>query len=170
MCAMTVRRLVLLRHAKADNPPDTADEDRPLSSRGHADAHAAGAWLARNHPPDLVICSPSKRTRQTWQAVAANLPAGSSPTVRFERRIYSGAAEDLLAEIRSADESAHAMLVIGHNPGISWLARDLDPEGKLDSDGLRTSGLTVHSLDGPWTEFGPGKAPIVTTYTARGER
>jgi phosphohistidine phosphatase len=167
---MTVRRLVLLRHAKADNPPDTADEDRPLSTRGHADAQVAGAWLSRNHPPDQVICSPSKRTRQTWQAVSANLPGDSSPTVAFDRRIYSGAADDLLTAIRDCPDSAGTVLLIGHNPGISWLARDLDPERRLDSDGLRTCGIAVHTLDGAWSDYAPGKAPIVTTYTARGER
>ena len=46
---------MLLRHAKADNPPAVADIDRPLTARGHADAAAAGAWLAhRGYVPDLV--------------------------------------------------------------------------------------------------------------------
>src|SRR5690606_21935701 len=85
---MTVRTLVLLRHAKAERPPGVADADRPLSPRGHADAHAAGAWLKPRFQPDLILCSPSKRTRQTWQAVASVL--GAAPRVRYERRLYQG--------------------------------------------------------------------------------
>ena len=64
---MSERTLVILRHAKAERPAELADADRPLTQRGHADAAAAGAWLAaRGYRPDLVLCSPAKRTRQTW--------------------------------------------------------------------------------------------------------
>lgn len=72
---MTERMLVLLRHAKAATATGvTSDADRPLSGRGYADAVAAGTWLGNNGlRPDLVICSPARRTRQTWQAVSAAL-------------------------------------------------------------------------------------------------
>ncbi len=72
---MTERTLVLLRHAKAETTLGVAsDADRPLSSRGYADATAAGIWLGTEGlRPELVICSPARRTRQTWQAVAAAL-------------------------------------------------------------------------------------------------
>jgi len=166
---MTARRLVLLRHAKADTPPGTADEDRPLSARGHADAQAAGAWLATRHVPELVFCSPAKRTRQTWHAVAANLPATAAPMVRYERGLYLGGADQLLELVRTVEDGVSSVLVIGHNPSLSQLALELDPEGGLDSDGLRTSGLTVHRVDGPWAECGPQQAPVTATHTARGD-
>ncbi|MFC7481813.1 SixA phosphatase family protein [Luedemannella flava] len=76
---MTIRTLAILRHAKADNPPGVADLDRPLTPRGHADATAAGAWLAAKAIlPDLVICSPARRTRETWHGVALGLSAAPS--------------------------------------------------------------------------------------------
>lgn len=167
---MTARSLVLLRHAKADNPPGVADDKRPLSSRGHADAQAAGAWLATRHVPELVLCSPTKRTRQTWHGVAANLPAAADPVVRYERRLYLGGADELLELVRETEDPVSTVLLIGHNPTLSQLAFDLDPEGRLDSDGLRTCGLTVHTVDGPWSGCGPRQAPISTTHTARGDR
>ena len=85
---MTVRTLVLLRHAKADNPFGMADADRPLTERGLRDARAAGRWLAQQALPELVLCSPARRTRQTWQAVAEQLPAQAVPQVRYEPTIY----------------------------------------------------------------------------------
>jgi phosphohistidine phosphatase len=166
---MTARSLVLLRHAKADTPPKTADEQRPLSARGHADAQACGAWLSTRHPPELVLCSPTKRTRQTWHAIAGNLPPGRDPVVRYERRLYLGGVVELLALVRETEDPVTSVLVIGHNPTLSQLAFELDPEGGLDSDGLRTCGLSVHSLDGPWTDIGPQRAPITATHTARGD-
>jgi phosphohistidine phosphatase len=167
---MTARNLVLLRHAKAENPAGVADDQRPLSARGHADAQAAGAWLATRHVPELVLCSPSKRTRQTWHAIAANLPPAPEPAVTYERRLYLGGTEDLLAMVREIADSVSTVLVIGHNPTLTQLAFDLDPAGGLDSDGLRTCGLTVHTVDGSWSDCGPGRARVTATHTARGDR
>lgn len=165
---MTARRLTLLRHAKADTPDRVADEDRPLSSRGRADAQAAGGWLAAQPlVPELVLCSPSKRTRQTWHAVAAGLPADAAPEVRYERRIYTGDVEELLELVRELDDAVGGVLVVGHNPSLSQLALGLDPDGGLDSDGLRTCGLAVHAVEGGWADCAQGKAPIAAIHTAR---
>jgi phosphohistidine phosphatase len=82
------RTLVLLRHAKADRPNGVPDVDRPLTERGHADSALAGAWLVKHgYVPDLVLASPSRRTRQTWHSVAVALANAGSPTVRYERDI-----------------------------------------------------------------------------------
>lgn len=165
---MTARRLVLLRHAKAENPVvGTPDEDRPLSARGRADAAAAGRWLAAHHPPELVLCSPAKRTRQTWHTVATEL-GQVSPHVSYERRLYTGGLEDMLELVREVDPAAGSVLVIGHNPTLSQLAFDLDPDGSLDSDGLRTAGLAVHEVAAEWAQCAPGQARLSATHTARG--
>ncbi|MGH3682482.1 MAG: SixA phosphatase family protein [Natronosporangium sp.] len=165
---MTARSLVLLRHAKADTPRGVADEDRPLSARGQADARAAGAWLASRQVPELVLCSPAKRTRQTWHAVATKLPADAAPVVRYEPRLYLGDPDSLLAAVREVADPVTRVLMIGHNPTLSQLAFELDPDGGLDSDGLRTCGLTVHEVAGPWSSCGPRHAPVTTIHTARG--
>ncbi|MEV1288339.1 histidine phosphatase family protein [Micromonospora sp. NPDC049679] len=191
---MSDRTIVLLRHAKAENPDGLADVDRPLTARGHADAAAAGAWLAHSgHLPDLVICSPAKRTRQTWHGVAlalaeATAPAArldraessvaagaspettrstSAPVVRYEDTVYTGGAEELLALVREADEPVSAILLIGHNPAISELSALLDPALTEDSDGLRTSSVAVHRLTGSWRECAPGAASLLAAHTAR---
>jgi phosphohistidine phosphatase len=167
---MTARTLVLLRHAKAQSPPGVPDTERPLSPRGHLDARAAGAWLARRQPPDLVVCSPSKRTRQTWQAVAASLAASgaTASNVSYDPRLYEGRAEAALAALREVDDAARVVLMIGHNPGLTHLMFDLDPDAALDSDGLRTCGLAVHELTGSWRDCQPGGTRVVATHTARG--
>lgn len=165
---MTERTLVLLRHAKAERPAGTADLDRPLTARGHADAGAAGLWLARHDLlPAEVICSPAKRTRQTWHGVAPAL-GGRAPEVRYEALMYGGTASELLDLIRGAGEGADTVLVIGHNPTISDLSGLLDPTAVRDSDGLRTSGLAVHRFEGAWADIEPGKAALTDSHTARG--
>jgi phosphohistidine phosphatase len=162
------RTLVLLRHAKADRPNGVADIDRPLTVRGHADSAAAGAWLAKQgYAPDVVLCSPSKRTRQTWHSVAVALALAAPPVLRYERELYDGGADDLLKAIQTADPAARVVLVIGHNPSVSVLSELLDPDSELDSDGLRTCGIAIHGVSGPWSDL--KTAGLATVHTARAD-
>ena len=162
------RTLVLLRHAKADRPNGVADVDRPLTDRGHADSAAAGAWLAKQgYAPDLVLCSPSKRTRQTWHSVAVALARAASPTVRYERELYDGGAEDLLKVIQTADPAARVVMVIGHNPSVSLLSELLDSDSELDSDGLRTCGIAIHEVGAAWSDL--TTARLTAIHTARAD-
>jgi phosphohistidine phosphatase len=161
------RTLVILRHAKAANPDGVPDADRPLTDRGHADAAAAGAWIIHNGlVPDLVLCSPARRTRQTWHGVAVSLAV--APEVRYEEPIYGAPVRALLATVRAADEAAATVLLIGHNPGLSELSLLLDPDG-ADAQGLRTAGIAVHGLTGAWTDFGNGTAALRAAHTARAD-
>ncbi|MEV0004244.1 histidine phosphatase family protein [Micromonospora sp. NPDC050980] len=168
------RTLVLLRHAKAEQSPEAPDADRPLTTRGHADAAAAGAWLARHGLlPDVVLCSPARRTRQTWHAVATGMagapaesgPAGSAPTVRYEPTAYEAHPDELLALARAVDPAAGTVLLIAHNPGISLLSALLDPQ-RADPDGLRTTDIVVHRPTTAWAAL--TRAPLTTRHTARG--
>jgi phosphohistidine phosphatase len=162
---VSTRTLVILRHAKAAHPQGLADPDRPLTPRGHADAAAAGAWLAHtNYIPDLVLCSPARRTKETWHGVALALSA--APTVRYDRALYTDTSHELLELLTTLDDDVATALMVGHNPVLSQLSALLDPAG-ADPDGLRTAGLAVHSFEGPWTAA--EQAPLVASHTARAE-
>ncbi|MDG4822284.1 histidine phosphatase family protein [Asanoa sp. WMMD1127] len=168
---MTERRILLVRHAKADRPEGVADVDRPLTPRGHADAGAVGAWLAhRGYRPELVICSPAKRTRQTWHGIALGLAdaAGAeapSPEVDYRPEVYDGEAPEFLELLQGVDDAVGTVMVIGHNPSVSVVSELLDPENGAD---LRTSGIAAHGFEGAWDQAGPGRAPLIETHTARG--
>jgi phosphohistidine phosphatase len=162
------RTLVLLRHAKADRPNGVPDVDRPLTERGHADSALAGAWLMKHgYVPDLVLASPSRRTRQTWHSVAVALAKAASPTVRYERDIYDGSAADLLKALQQSEPSFQTIMIVGHNPSISQLSDLLDPAGDADSDGLRTCGIAIHEVTTDWTSV--VTAARTATHTARAD-
>jgi phosphohistidine phosphatase len=171
---MIARTLVLLRHAKAETPGDKPDFDRKLTKRGAADADAAGSWLAdQGLRPDLVICSPAARTRQTWHGVAIGLaqadPAASAPEVHYEQRLYDGGRTDVIDLLRAVDHAVPTVLVIGHNPTMSDVSILLRPHAEDAAfDGLKTAGLAVHKADGPWSRTEPGAMELVTIHTARG--
>lgn len=123
-----MRRLILLRHAKSDWPDGIADPERPLAPRGRAAAPLVGAYLSRESlVPDLVLVSPARRTRETWDLVAPCLPR--SPKAAPEPRIYEASAARLLAVLRDQPAEVHTLMLVGHNPGMEDLAELLVHEG-----------------------------------------
>ena len=166
--------LVLLRHAKAEPGDHRPDIERPLAERGRRDAAAAGAWLAAEGlRPDLVLCSPAVRTRQTWHGVAVAMaeadPAGGAPEVRYEAGLYDGGRTEVVDLLRAVPETVGTVLVIGHNPTVSDVSVLLRPDGRrTGGDVLPTSGLAVHRPAGPWSETQPGSAGLIRQHTARG--
>lgn len=74
------------RTGSADLPVVGRDSDVPLSALGRAQARTLAGWLAGHAPgtgPDLVVCSPYARARQTWDAMAG--PASDVPVLVDER-------------------------------------------------------------------------------------
>jgi phosphohistidine phosphatase len=170
---MTARTLVLLRHAKAETPGDRPDIDRRLTAKGEADADAAGSWLADQRlRPDLVICSPAARARQTWHGLAVALaqadPEGSAPEVHYEPGLYEGGRTEVFDLLRAVPDGTATVLVVGHNPTMSDVSIMLGPGPDADTEGLKTCGLAVHRADGPWSQTEPGSMPLVEQHTARG--
>jgi len=170
---MTARTLVLLRHAKAETPGDRPDFERSLTKKGQADADAAGSWLAdEGLRPDLVICSPATRARQTWHGVAMALsqadPTGPAPEVHYEPGLYEGGRTEVIDLLRAVPAETPTVLVVGHNPTMSDVSLLLRPAADLDDAGLKTAGVAVHRADGPWSETEPGSMPLVQEHTGRG--
>jgi len=125
-----MRRLILLRHAKSDRPPGTADEDRPLSERGAAAARLMGGYLARHDLiPELILCSPSRRTRDTLTEMVPQWSAGFA--VDFDERLYLATARTLLGIVRAQPRKAAVVMVIGHNPGMHEAADQLIASGDV---------------------------------------
>lgn len=140
-------RLTLVRHARA-LPADgrTIDFDRPLDRRGLAEA----AEMARRcrelgHIPDQLVASPALRAAQTADcfARALELPAAA---VSLEPRCYLAEAPQLLDIARAAPTACRHLFLVGHNPGLSDLARRLasqDAPSVLETAGLFTLRVDV---------------------------
>ena len=125
-------RLMLLRHAKSDwSSPGMQDAARPLTERGEAAARLMGGYMARHSLiPQRVLCSPARRTRETWAGIAAQWRA--EVEVVFEERLYAATPQTLLSIVRSQDATARTLLVIGHNPGLQATAERLIAAGDVE--------------------------------------
>lgn len=115
------RRLLLLRHAKAEHPDLISDIQRPLSLVGRRQSARVGAGLAADElVPDLVLCSASVRTRQTWDLARASL--GADPDVRYLDDLYYAGSRALIDLVRAVPADVRTLLVVGHEPTMSQSA------------------------------------------------
>jgi len=143
-----MRRLLLLRHAKADRlQPGTRDLARVLTETGRADAARIGLYLARHElAPDLACISPSARTLETWALATATLhPA---PPARTEQRLYDATAQTLFEMVAEIPAVSRTVILVGHNPGLHEFALMLIASGDIETrerlrEELPTTGLAV---------------------------
>jgi phosphohistidine phosphatase len=159
-----MKRLIVVRHAKATHKPGFADPDRPLTSRGRRDAKAAGQWLSGQRLlPGLVLCSPSLRTRQTWDRLAAELGTGQDIGVQYDSRLYLADEDDTLDVIGETPDEVRTLLIIGHNPAMQQVASSLTGQGDL---GFPTTAIAVVDL-GSWARLVPGAGSARAFWTPR---
>ncbi len=121
--------LSLLRHAKSSwKNPSLPDHERPLASRGIADAPMMGrAMTERGVDPELVLCSSARRTVDTLSLVLPELKV--EPSVVYEDALYHAGAAEMLHMLRDIQPGANRVMMVGHNPEIQRLALDLIGSG-----------------------------------------
>lgn len=137
--------LLLLRHAKADQPADLADHERPLSIVGHKQARQIGKYIqSRQLEPDLVLISSARRTRETWAEAS---DAGQLDSIALvESRIYEASVDDLLDVIGKQDAKHRRLMLVGHNPGMDRLTTWLTGSAYDKALANRQKGFGVGSL------------------------
>lgn len=169
MSADTPRRIVLLRHAKADWP-EVPDHERPLAERGRKDAPAAGLKLAETGIAfDLALCSTAARTRETWKLAVQEMP--HRPRTSYEERLYDASPGELIALLNETSDEVKDLLVIGHNPGMHALADALasraegDTLARMTRTGFPTAAFAVVSFTGSWKSVEPGVGTLLDFWT-----
>ncbi|MGN6168410.1 MAG: SixA phosphatase family protein [Solirubrobacteraceae bacterium] len=162
--------LYVLRHAKSSwEEPGLEDQERPLAPRGRKAAAAVARHLRKAAiEPSLVLCSPARRARETYEGVR---PAGE---LVVEPALYGATAGEVIERLRQVPESTGSAMVIGHNPTMQllvlWLAsQHFSPEGSARAGGAKLEGvrekfptcaLATLAFECPWRELGPGGAEL----------
>lgn len=112
-----MKRLLLLRHAKAGPETGGGDHARALAPRGTRNAPAMGrAMRAKGYVPELVFCSSARRTRETWALAGPEL--GSQPIVEFNDGLYLAPWKAILNIAKEAPGNVKTLMIVGHNPGL----------------------------------------------------
>src|SRR5512145_3409209 len=112
-----MKHLVLLRHANAEN--GEVDRARALSALGRSEAARMGAVFGqlagRGFRPQLLLCSPALRARETLEGLRGAL--GAAPRVEEDEALYLASAGRLLTKLQALPDPEAQVLLVGHNPG-----------------------------------------------------
>ncbi len=134
--------LILLRHAKSDKSNmSIPDITRPLDSSGRLEAKEMADSIKAHHLKiDLIVSSPSVRTRQTLEIICTKIGYPFS-LVRWDSALYACSSEMLISRIRSTSTDYHTVMFVGHNPSITSAANALQDEIHIDE--VKTCGVVA---------------------------
>lgn len=120
------------------------DWERPLNARGEKNAPLMARQLAeRVVKPDAIVSSHAVRAMMTAKVYAQAL-GFAEEAIEIDRAAYGAGVDELLDIIRDFDNRQTAMMLVGHNPGLTDLANYLCDA--LVTDDLPTCGIVVISL------------------------
>ena len=126
-----MKRLILMRHGKAERSSPGGDFERALTERGLTDAALMGRLLVdEGLVPDIGVVSTARRTQQTWQALSEAFPKALT---RSLGGLYNAEAGRILFEAEAAGVEHDTVMMVGHNPGMHGLTIGLLHEGGAGS-------------------------------------
>lgn len=139
------RQLYLLRHAEPDPwSPLGNDFSRPLNSEGKVHAGLLAEWASEYlEPPDTILCSPARRTRETLAPILSRWSRLLSNT-EYVESMYGASLDLLLALADDAFSYSERLLMVGHNPSVSvFLAHILETEKAAEVRSMATGTIAV---------------------------
>jgi phosphohistidine phosphatase len=158
-------QLLVLRHghAQQEPPPGGGDAARKLRPRGRR-ALTALAPTVQALAPDLVLSSPSARTRESVECLSLSAP------VEYLETLYVADADELLDAVRelsAREDPPDTVLLVGHNPGVHQLVLELTGGDQLP--GFPPSALAVLTLDvDNWFAADTGLARLTALHLPEG--
>jgi phosphohistidine phosphatase len=121
-----MKKLLLIRHAKAVSELGNSDFERPLKNSGIRDAELMAERL--HHAkivPQMLVSSPAIRTLSTANIFSEYL---SLPKAKEDLKIYEASRLVLLNLISEFDDKHNFIGLIGHNPTMEQIAHYLTGE------------------------------------------
>lgn len=161
-----MKRIILIRHAEAENSILVPDIDRDLSLKGIQQAEASTNFISQ-FPVDKILVSPTERAIQTLSIILKKSDVNDIDTLS---EIYQGPLDDIEAIIFQQDNTVNSLLIIGHNPYIHQLAMGMiEPDSKQYESitGAVMSNAKVIVIDfnvADWQELSSVKGLIHSTF------
>jgi phosphohistidine phosphatase len=121
-----MKRVIIVRHAKA--VPYGYDDDftRDLTERGVNDAGRIGNELKKKGiTPDVMISSPANRALQTAHIFAENLGFDKKQIIEIQNLYEGMTTSGFISLINKLSEEIQTAFFFGHNPGFHYFANNL---------------------------------------------
>jgi len=114
-----MKKLLLIRHAKATHESGYVDFDRPLKQSGMQDSVLMATLLkGQLQIPQIIVTSPALRTKTTAEIFANHFKL---PVPGEDKRIYEASENTWVKVINSLPDDYDFIGIVGHNPGISQI-------------------------------------------------
>lgn len=153
------KNLLLIRHADAKHDMKRSDFERQLSALGEKEATIMSQKLLNygKITPELILCSPARRTIQTGKIFSENKALLFS-NIQPENMIYEASTGTLLSLINHIENKYQSVALIGHNPGLSDILDYLSDTyvGNIPTSGIVHLKFEVDS----WASIEAGSAHI----------
>jgi phosphohistidine phosphatase len=121
-----MKRLVLVRHAKAETGGYDHDFSRALSERGMEDAPEVARELKKQGvEPDYILSSPAKRALTTARLFAEEMNFPKEKIVERKGLYHDYTTNDFIEMIQEVPDTAENLFVFGHNPFMYYLAQSM---------------------------------------------
>jgi phosphohistidine phosphatase len=120
-------------------------------------------WGRRFGRPDAIVSSPALRAITTARLVAEGLGFPVDGVI-VEPRIYDAGTDTLVGLVEALDDRWDRVMLVGHNPALSDLARRLDPA----IASMQPCSLAEFAFDiASWSAFG-GASPRRSRFDSPG--
>ncbi|MCD6046157.1 MAG: phosphohistidine phosphatase [Gammaproteobacteria bacterium] len=147
-----------MRHGEAGSA--MRDFDRPLTDEGIVQCKARALILQQHGVVcSAIVSSPAVRARSSAAAVAGVMSYSEDKIVVADA-LYNASEDIILEVIRHFDDTWHTVLLLGHNPGLSFLASTLCPQiqGNLDVGELYAISFPLLH----WSDITASKGQLIT--------
>ncbi len=135
-----MKRLYVVRHAKASYPNDVSDYNRPLAKQGIEDIQSLSYYLkSKKFIPECILTSAATRTLETCDIISNTLSVDTEH-IKEDSLIYGASVNNLLDIISSIDRKHNALMVVGHNPTLTLLINQISD---TIIDHMPTSGVAI---------------------------
>ena len=146
-----VKKLFLVRHAQAsETEAGGKDVNRFLTRSGQREAVYLGMYLKKNEKiPDQIISSSADRAFTTAKIVAEQLAYPLDEIIE-DPDMYEASVRIFLRIINELDVNCQQVMMVGHNPTISYLAELLT--GEVVDNMATGSIVEIHFPHDSWKE------------------
>jgi phosphohistidine phosphatase len=121
-----MKRLIIVRHAKAEQGGFDHDFSRELSDKGKTDAQKISGDLKEwNIFPDYILSSPANRALTTARIFAEELDFPKQKIIEKKGLYFDCTTQEFVDLIHEIPDNHDNVFVFGHNPFVYFMAENM---------------------------------------------
>jgi phosphohistidine phosphatase len=140
-----MKKIFIIRHAKAEYNSNIDDHERCLTDKGIRDcAKVAGFLHTKKASPELILCSSAKRTQDTIKHILSSL--SREIKINISDALYRAGVDEIISEISAVNDNISQIMIVCHNPGIHDFCNHFAKHGNTEDIIRLKTGVTPASI------------------------